>query len=283
LNDLWRYSDGEWTWMSGNNIVEQSGVYGILGIPSPANTPGARFWPSSWTDASGNLWLFGGFGYDSAGGFGLLNDLWKYSGGQWIWMAGSNMIEQFGTYGSQGVASPDNTPGARAGAAAWTDPSGNLWLYGGSGSDGDHSDLWKYSNGQWTWVEGPDLPMQGPIYGTLGVASPSNNPGSRDSAMAWTDASGAFWLFGGIGADNLNYLLSDLWKYSNGQWTWVSGPSTVGYQGNYGTIGIPATTNLPGARTGGATWVDPSGNLWLFGGAPDNLAPKLNDLWKYQP
>jgi hypothetical protein len=34
---------------------------------------------SVWTDSSGNPWLFGGYGYDSHGNLGYLNDLWKYA------------------------------------------------------------------------------------------------------------------------------------------------------------------------------------------------------------
>ena len=33
---------------------------------------------STWIDSSGNLWLFGGYGYDSTGQLGYLNDLWQY-------------------------------------------------------------------------------------------------------------------------------------------------------------------------------------------------------------
>jgi len=40
--------------------------------------PGARNSISSWIDSSGNLWLFGGYGYDSTGNVGYLNDLWQY-------------------------------------------------------------------------------------------------------------------------------------------------------------------------------------------------------------
>ena len=70
LNDLWMYSisSGQWTWMSGSNVVNQIGTYGTLGTPAPANVPGARDSDVSWTDMSGNLWLFGGHGFDSAGG-----------------------------------------------------------------------------------------------------------------------------------------------------------------------------------------------------------------------
>ena len=82
-----------------------------------------------WTDAAGDFWLFGGEGFDSVGtGAGVtdLNDLWKYSGGQWTWMSGSDIANQLGTYGTQGTADPGNSPGAREAPAAWIDPSGNL-------------------------------------------------------------------------------------------------------------------------------------------------------------
>ena len=39
-------------------------------------------------DVSGNVWIFGGFGLDSTGeALNYLSDLWKYSGGEWAWMA----------------------------------------------------------------------------------------------------------------------------------------------------------------------------------------------------
>src|ERR1039458_4944421 len=55
--------------MGGSNIHGQSGVYGTLGTASAANIPGSREDAMSWTDKSGNLWLFGGAGTDSAGFF----------------------------------------------------------------------------------------------------------------------------------------------------------------------------------------------------------------------
>lgn len=53
-------------------------------MAAAGNLPGGRHDPVSWKDANGwadaggNLWLFGGKGYDSAGTLGDLNDLWKY-------------------------------------------------------------------------------------------------------------------------------------------------------------------------------------------------------------
>ena len=89
LNDLWEYTSsatgdtGEWTWMGGSSTVGQeyggqSGVYGTLGTPASTNSPGGLDAPVNWTDASSNVWVFGGYGVDSTGTEGYLNALWKY-------------------------------------------------------------------------------------------------------------------------------------------------------------------------------------------------------------
>jgi len=79
LSDLWRYNAGEWTWVGGPNVGDQAGVYGTQGTAASGNIPGARYSAASWTDPSGNFWLFGGNGNDSSGALGYLNDLWKYA------------------------------------------------------------------------------------------------------------------------------------------------------------------------------------------------------------
>jgi hypothetical protein len=140
----------EWTWENGAAGVAQAGTYGTLGTPAPGNVPGGRYAAVSWTDASGNFWLFGGLGYDSTGTStsGYLNDLWKYSAGEWTWVGGSNAFGQSGTYGTEGTPAPSNIPGARSYAVRWTDAAGNFWLFGGTGLDStgnlsDLNDLWK--------------------------------------------------------------------------------------------------------------------------------------------
>ena len=67
-----------WTWMSGSGTINNPGVYGTMGSPAGTNVPGARYGSVSWTDSAGDLWLFGGYGYDGSGGFGRLNDLWRF-------------------------------------------------------------------------------------------------------------------------------------------------------------------------------------------------------------
>jgi N-acetylneuraminic acid mutarotase len=230
LNDLWMYtpSTGIWTWISGASLQGASGSYGAQ-APS-AGVPGARDRATSWIDASGNLWLFGGYGYDVTGAENYLNDLWEFtpSSGVWSWQSGASVAEASGSYGTLGRAASSNAPGARAASAAWADASGNLWLFGGFGFDSsgnlnDMNDVWQFNlaAGSWTWVNGSDLGGAGGSYGTLGAAATSTAdpaPGARDGASAWIDSNGNAWLFGGEGYDSAgNYTstgLNDLFEYN---------------------------------------------------------------------
>jgi N-acetylneuraminic acid mutarotase len=279
-----------WAWEDGANVVTQPGTYGTSGTPASTNVPGARSNAVSWTDASGNFWLFGGMGPPSAASDTFFNDLWEYSSGQWTWMGGSNSSNQAGTYGTPGMAAPGNVPGARCQAVSWIDQSGNFWLFGGLGLDSTGTsqllnDLWKYSAGQWAWMGGSNFGDQSGAYGTQGKGAPGNIPGARSLAVSWTDASGNFWLFGGLGFDSAGTqsYLNDLWKYSAGQWTWMGGSDVVNQPGTYGTKGMAAPGNAPGARIEAVSWTDPFGNLWLFGGSPGppGQFELFNDLWQY--
>jgi N-acetylneuraminic acid mutarotase len=288
-----------WTWLSGSKTAEAAGVYGTLGVGSTANVPGARVQSISWTDGVGNLWLFGGAGNDSAGTGGYLNDLWFYtpSNQHWTWAGGAETANAPGVYGALGVGSTSNMPGSRDDAISWTDSAGNLWLFGGTGYDStgtlvELNDLWKYtpSNQQWTWVSGSNTGNAIGVYGTLGVGSTSNMPGSREFAISWTDSAGNLWLFGGVGYDSTGTTgaLNDLWKFtpSNQQWTWVGGANTGNAIGVYGTLGVESTANVPSARSGAISWTDSEGNFWLFGGmiaTTSGLVSQYNDLWKFTP
>lgn len=291
-NDLWKYSlsTGQWTWMSGDSTFYQPSIYGKKSTPDSANNPGARSGVITWTDASDNLWLFGGY-VASPIGYGDLNDLWKYSpsSGLWTWISGDSTVLPSGIYGTKGTPASGNKPESRYEAVSWTDATGNLWMFGGStyksGAPTSLNDLWRYNilTGLWTWMSGDSTFLQPSVYGTKGIAAVVNKPGARYGAVSWTDASGSLWLFGGNGVSSLN----DLWKYtpSTGLWTWMSGDSTSNQAGVYGTKGMVATANKPGARFRAVNWTDASGNLWLFGGNGYAALGKgyLNDLWKYSP
>jgi hypothetical protein len=211
----------------------------------------------------------------------------------WVWIGGPNSPDGAAVYGTRGVTAPGNLPGARSEGVTWTDAAGNFWLFGGIGSapEAYFNDLWQYSTvtGQWTWVGGADIPNALGVYGTQGVAAPGNMPGARAGAVSWTDATGTFWLFGGTGFDSAEF--NDLWKYSpsTGLWTWVSGSNTSIAVGVYGTRGVAAAANVPPARDDATSWIDASGDLWLFGGngmPASNESPlltKFQDLWEYSP
>ena len=334
LNDLWQFNPtlgtlGEWTWMGGSSTVPgtflgQNGVYGVLGSAASTNIPGGRYGSVNWIDASGNFWLFGGSGTDSVGTQGYLNDLWEYTPsatgdtGEWTWMGGSSTIPyqyggQSGVYGTQGMPASTNTPGGLDAPVSWTDASGNVWVFGGIGFDsagnfGFLNSLWRYTPGaggqagEWTWMGGSSTVGsdggQSGVYGTLGTPASTNIPGSRFSAVSWIDGAGNLWLFSGQGLDSTGSFgnLNDLWKYTpsatgdTGEWTWVGGSSTVGLRGGqsgvYGTLGTAAPANVPGGRFGSASWIDGSGNLWFFGGQgydSTGTQGNLNDLWEFQP
>lgn len=281
----------EWTWIAGPTTGSVAGNYGTLGLVSSSNWPGGRLWPQTWTDASGNFWLFGGNGEDSAATNGSLNDLWKFDGSKWTWMGGSQIVEMNGVYGTKGLASASNLPGARTNAVSWLDASGALWLFGGSGKDsvGTHSDLgdlWRLDGTQWTWMGGPNLADRLGVYGTQGTAAAPNWPGGRETHSAWLDPQGNAWIFAGWGCSSTgcNVWLNDLWKFDGTQWTWMKGSNTGSANGTYGTRGVAAPANTPGGRNYSASWTDRQGNLWVFGGngldsvGTGNL---LNDLWKF--
>lgn len=293
LNDLWRWDGTNWTWMSGSDAPAPAGVYGTKGVPAAENVPPPRGSSVSWTDAAGNLWLFGGYVMVAGSTADLRNDLWKWDGTNWTWVSGSDQPYQYGVYGTKGVAAPGNVPGTRSGAVSWTDGGGNLWLFGGSGfaaaESGDLNDLWKWDGVNWTWVSGSDQSNQRGVYGTKGVAAPGNVPGARWQSQSWKDASGYFWLFGGDFGNHLSGgPLNDLWRWDGTNWTWVSGSRTPEQVGEYGSMGVPAAGNVPGSRKRSVSWADASGNLWLFGGfgfgqspVDGSLGGRLNDLWVF--
>jgi len=297
LNDLWKFNSttGEWTWVSGNDTANQSGVYGIKGIGNSSNVPGSRVKGVSWKDSSGKLWLFGGSGY-AVTTFGVLNDLWKYDAltGIWMWVSGDEAANQPGVYGTKGTAGEANKPGARESSVSWIDSANKLWLFGGAGynfgGSGDLNDLWRFdpSTGEWTWVSGDSGVDQPGVYGIKGTAGASNRPGARDNGISWIDSSRKLWLFGGNGIDaNGNVgLLNDLWKFdpSTSEWTWVSGSNAVNQPAIYGTKDTSDAANRPGARDGSISWTDKSDNLWLFGGSgfdANGNGGFLNDLWRF--
>jgi hypothetical protein len=187
---VYNIAGNQWTWVMGSNKANQTGNYpaqpvtGAVSTITAAGTcglavgdpplscqavtltgalPGSRWGASGWIDASGNLWLFGGWGLDSTGtnGNGALSDLWVYTPnatagqpGTWAWIKGSNTGAQNGIYGDELFPYKTYeiyTPGGRSNGTHWVDHNNQLWLFGGLGYDststtgnGHLNDMWRY-------------------------------------------------------------------------------------------------------------------------------------------
>jgi hypothetical protein len=337
LNDLWKCTPGAsvdgsgagtsscpWTFVGGSPAGDTTGVYGTQG--APGGIPGSRWAAATTTDASGNFWLFGGQGVDSAGTTGLLSDLWEYNAtaNQWTWIgpSTSNVANQKGSYPAMpGSGSATTAPGGRQAAVLWADTSGNIWLFGGFGLDSAGTgnagpppagailnDLWEFniSTKQWTWVSGSNIANQTGTYGSeatsnLSTGAAGNVPGARWGAAGWADANSNLWFFGGWGygtnTTDPTGFLDDIWEYqhSSGQWIWWKGISNVNQNSVFATQsipfanGVPFVNNVVGGRRGAAIWApDPLGFVTIFGGegydASQGAPPGyLEDLWTYLP
>jgi N-acetylneuraminic acid mutarotase len=332
LNDVWEFdltsgpcsydlttntgifTNCKWIWQGGSNAANQV---------TTGTFPGARWGAASYTDTVGNLWLFGGQGFDSTGNVGLLNDLWKYNIGSktWTLVLPSNVASNVnGVYGTQGTAAANNIPGGRQTAVLWADPSGTIWLFGGFGLDSTGTnlgagqigsvlnDLWKFDQGTglWTWVSGNNIANQRGTYGTQATSNVSTNaaassvPGARWGAAGWVNPDGDLFLFGGFGygsvATQPTGFLNDVWEFdvASGQWIWWKGSTDVNQPGTYITTPFKAfqlnyANNAVGARRGAARWLpDPGGYVYFFGGEGYDSTTggpygNLNDLWRYLP
>lgn len=135
----------------------------------------------------------------------------------------------------------------------------------------------------WTWIGGANTPGATANYGTLGVPSVTNQPGSRQGMATWSVGDN-FYFFGGNGRNEFpaDSAQGDFWRYSatNNQWTWIGGTKYASnFGGVYGTQGVGSVSNRPSSRYGAMTWT--VGNLlYLFGGSTPNTN-YLSDLWSY--
>ena len=200
--------------------------------------PSGRSGIVGWTDSSGNYYLFGG-----NDGAGYKQDLWMLIGsgsGSWVELKPSTITQPW--------------PTGRSSSVAWTDSSGNKYLFGGNGGS-IKQDLWKLtvSGNTATWINLTPTTITQPW------------PSARYSGVAWTDSSDNKYLFGGV--DSNNTLYNDLWKLtvSGNTATWVNLiPETI-------------TQPWPTARKEGVAWTDKDGNKYLFGGFDGSYK---TDLWK---
>jgi len=179
LNDVWKYSTSDNTWIQVNENQPNSDTY-----------PRARAFTTNWSDSRGNLWIYGGKADNGA----TLGDLWMMSpDGKWKHISGdtSNNIPSYHTDANQ--ICKGNTPGSREGAITWVDDGGRVLLLGGGYANLIYDDLWLFdpSVEGWAWL------------------TENTTLGARKFANSWVDSKGNFWMFGGEFA---NGGMADLWQ-----------------------------------------------------------------------
>ena len=157
----------DWTWIDGTKTAgdhdpshRSTGRFPSTApttVPNPyTNTPGARYGAAGWTDLNGNLWLFGGDGWELSGSQSpdtldeAMNDLWVCvmdrrqahpNECQWQLVGGYDPTPVGSTtigakcHSQRSARRPTGrrlgyglTPAARLGAATWTDNSEILAL-----------------------------------------------------------------------------------------------------------------------------------------------------------
>lgn len=258
---------GMWTWMRGDGNTSLSvGNYGTQGVTAATNEPPARYNPSSWQDTAGHFWIFGGFRNNGTN----FTDLWKYEPdlNVWTWMKGNmNGAGAAGNFGTQGISAPTNNPPSNSlTSVSWSDTADNLWLYHKFG------DLWRYNitTNEWTWMKGSGVAAQPAVYGTQGVPSPTNTPGSNiENKAAWTDSNNHLWL----------YNKGNMWMYDipSNQWTWIKGNGATN-TANFGTMGVPDPTVQPEQNDSYIQWKDRDDNFYI---ATNGYPGTSSTIWKY--
>lgn len=298
FSDLWKYEVASQSWtfiempgQAGGNVNKQPANY----TGSGPKHPGSRAYSVSWTDSSGNLWLFGGIGYPlNSTHRSKLSDVWKFDTTTltWEWIIApdkplpADYINNLNTTGSHPY------PAARIYTGAADDGAGKLWIFGGEqGSPLNLNDLWSYDTTAraWTFHAYQGIPVWGSATSYRSYYEGANvYPGSRQNPACWVDDAGDFYMFGGKGSNHTYglFALNDLWKYdvSENKWELKTQPGQIGSGGTFASQpnGVYSGENqVPGAREKMVAKKDSKGNFILFGGS--NSDRGYSDLWMYQP
>lgn len=276
-SDMWMFDIGLGQWARVKNFPSFSN-HTNQGNPDASAQPGTRNRMATAMDASGNLWLFGGYKNNQD----PMNDLWKYnvSTKLWTWVGGDNFQEGWGNA---------NWPAARHRVRMWFDNNGDLWLYGGArqtaSQNESFNDLWKYNPGtnNWTCVKGNanqtfayTNTASGNYPASEGIGGTAYYPRARSDYGYWIDNNNNFWIFAGYAQSHSTHDFADLWKYNptTNEWTLVKGDNQVHNNSN-----PQNNTSRPIQRDAPYCWKGNDGHLYFFGGA--NQSGFRREVWHF--
>jgi hypothetical protein len=266
---VWNYnpSTNEWTWIGGSTRNNQHS--------QPSVGPSGRWSAALWYVNNSTLMIHGGYGCDNVSCADpdvysysyCLNDLWEYhiANNTWVWLRGDLKGGSRGRYGELNVPSPLNDPPGRSGEPIyWTDRLSNShYIFGGFNDSGWFNNMWRLSEGVWTWVGGSSAINDPGHYTGRDVENPLNLPSARQGPAACLDRHNNLWMFGGGTPTTAS---AELWTFRNGTWVWISG-EPGNSNGNYQTKGVASSTAFPKSRYNSKMVCDPNDDiLWIFGG-----------------
>lgn len=278
FNSVWQFNPRtlQWAWMHGNLSTDSIPSVAIAkGVPHPDNIPATRSENYIMgVDSRDTLWIFGGVADTD------LADVWSYNttSNVWTWQSGNLSSSIAPVYGPKDEESESYSPGSRYAYNGCMDKNDYIWIFGGKNEAlSDYmGDLWRYNTkaNMWAWMGGSQGIDAQPNFGTKGVASDSNTPGSRWEPAIACHPDGSIWLFGGYQefSSAPSNVLNDIWKFNTSslQWTWVHGPlynaSIESFVAKYRGIGEFGPEVLPVARENGYMVYRGENLLMLYGG-----------------
>jgi hypothetical protein len=247
LNDFWEFDflSYQFRWIGGVKTANERSIYGTKEFYSPSNLIGGRQ-DHTCILYNNSIVIFGGSGYDNTSQ-GYLNDIWQFDflSYQFRWIAGNNIINQAGIYGTNGDYDSSNVPGSRETHTSVLYDN-TMIIFGGFGYDnsttttGRLNDVWQYNftSKQFRWIGGNNIINQAGIYGTKGDYDSSNVPGARrfHTSVLYGNT---MIIFGGNGFDNSSSSterLNDVWQFDllSYQFRWIGGSKVVDQDADYG-------------------------------------------------
>lgn len=156
LNDYYMYdtSTSGWSFLAGSALANSAGSTNMIS---------SRHDPASWTDSTGKIWIFGGFGTDASGtNNAYLGDAWYLNVGTNKWTVAISATGSPASCSSNcgtpphcenfGTSLATNQIGQRSGAASfWRSQSNYGSIFGGHGYDCNNNfrylqDTWDIAN-----------------------------------------------------------------------------------------------------------------------------------------
>jgi len=262
-NTFWKYNGSSWTLLSGDP-TNASNPNGSL--------PGAQS-GGQLIEHDGSLYLIGASQSP--------NSVFRWDGSSWSLFKSCNAPSSGGNL--QIAYDKEACPGnviSYASSCSW---KGETYLFGGTNvSSGDYSStLYKFNGQNFAFESSSGLNNYAFQYANSAMIS---FPGGLNRA-AWTydEQSQSLYLYGGDSYDPGYH--SNLWKYQNGDWVWLTGSGASSYTSAvHGTQGVSSANNTPGSRMDAVMWMGSGDTLWLFGGYgydENGSVGRLSDLYCY--